>query len=382
MYQIYQQIFDIGSPEPLEQANKVVSNCEETPNDKSATAPSAAPSSTVGFEESYRLLSNLLERKVYLVLDALDECSDRKSAHLLRSLKKMLNVAKPADQKLKIIICSRPEEDIVNELSETSVIKIEEHNTLDIEKDAKVKLDGLPGLSTTERILACNAIVKKAGGLFRCVDPAIDFLKKPFKRPLEQVLERLPEGLTNSYQQALERTDPQYLELLKTTMHYCVLGKRKPTIAEIMDDFSCAYDEGDGDGDEENPYDRLDSPEDADESKRLIHEQIQKAGSNMFFEIEPNQVVKTRHNTVDDFFLTTLTPSEGVGFGAGDASSSPHQWKLSPKHGHLNLALTICKPHRWKIFLHLLTRSSQAPEFSTISEALHEACVCTCGAGR
>lgn len=64
------------------------------------------------------------------------------------------------------------------------MIKIEDHNGPNIERDAQEKLDGLPGMSSRERLLACKVIVQKTKGLFRCVDPAIDFLKKPFKRPL------------------------------------------------------------------------------------------------------------------------------------------------------------------------------------------------------
>jgi len=100
--------------------------------------------------------------------------------------------------------------------------------------------------------------VKKAKGLFRCVDPAIDFLKKPLQRPLENALAKLPDGLDNSYEQVFQQTDPQYLELLKTALQWSILGGRKPTVAEIMDDYSCAY--AQDDGSDVNPYDQLEDP--------------------------------------------------------------------------------------------------------------------------
>lgn len=71
------------------------------------------------------------------------------------------------------------------------------------------------------------------------------------------------------------------------------LGKEKPTISEIMDNFSCAYDQAEGSDD--NPYDQLDSSEIPEETRRLVHDQIRKAGSNIFLETVSGHLVKTRH---------------------------------------------------------------------------------------
>jgi hypothetical protein len=235
-------------------------------------------------------------------------------------------------------------------MSETATIKIQNHNGPDIELDAKGKLEALPGLSAPERALACEAIVKKAQGLFRCVDPAIDFLKRPWKRPLEQALEKLPDGLTNSYQQIFRQTDPQYLDLLKTALYWCILGKRKPTIAEVMDDYTCAYEQDDGS--DVNPYDQLLDPTTPSETKLLIHNQIREAGSNTFLEIESDQqVVKIRHATVTDFFLpaeSPLAPAHGhdqehLCPECKLKVNSNQTWTLSKKEGHLRMAITICE---------------------------------------
>lgn len=340
IFQLYQLFSDTDLPDLLKEANDIVNNYLGPGDPKIATSKGPASDSTAGFEEAYRSLGSLLDRDIYLVIDALDECIDRQRAHLLRTLKTTLTSPKFTDQHLKIILCSRPEDDIRDELSQTPSIRIEDHIKPDIEKAAREKLDGLPGLSPQERISACKAIVQSVEGIFRCVDPAIDYLKKPFKRPLQKVLDRLPKGLENSYQQALEQTDSQYLDLLKTALRWCILAKRNPTIAEIMDDFSCAYDQTEGD--DENPYEHLDDPEMPEDTKYLIHDQIRKAGSNMFLEIQSHQMVKTRHTTVKDFFLPPPVLQEASRNDKIDIEVHPRSWKLSEKEGHLDLAITIC----------------------------------------
>lgn len=165
-------------------------------------------------------MARLLDKKIYLVIDALDECADRKDTRFLKALKEMLSSPEISSFEFHVLICSRPEPDIGDHLTGYPVIKVEEHNGPDIQHAARLKLNDLPGLSSPERALACEAIVKKAKGLFRCVDPAIEFLKKPLQRPLEKALRRLPDGLDNSYQQILRHTDPEYLDLLKVALYW------------------------------------------------------------------------------------------------------------------------------------------------------------------
>lgn len=80
-------------------------------------------------------------------------------------------------ESVRILVCSRPE--LTDDLKDRATIRVEEHNGPDIERDVKAKLKKMPGFDTADRILACKAVVEKAKGLFRCVDPAIEFLKKP-----------------------------------------------------------------------------------------------------------------------------------------------------------------------------------------------------------
>ena len=344
LHQLYKLSLSQESPDNLEKANEFVMKYLESSEAKGGSQQKKSVATS--FEDVYPSLATLLDKNIYLIIDALDECTDRKESRFLKTLQDMLSLPDPPGFRFHIFICSRPEPDVVDDLKGKPVIKVEDHNAPDLEHAAKFKLDSLPGLSPTERTLACEAIVKKAKGLFRCVDPAIEFLKKPLQRPLEKALERLPDGLDNSYQQLLRQTDPEYLELLKTALHWSILGARKPTIAEIMDDYSRAY--AQDEGSDVNPYDELEDPTLPDEAKRLIPNQIREAGSSTFLEVSGNKVT-TRHTTVTDFFKRTTPSTDQPGNHCEDKlcpscknrAINDQSWTLTDKEGHIRMAITI-----------------------------------------
>ena len=373
LYQLYVLSNSQESPEVLEKANELVVNylAQAEPKGGSQQKKAAA----FGFEDAYPSMAELLQKKIYLIIDALDECTDRKESRFLSMLQDMLSRPDHPDFRLHFIICSRPESDVVDDLADKPVIKVEDHNGPDIEHAAKFKLDGLPGLSSAERILASEAIVRKAKGLFRCVDPAVEFLKKPLQRPLERALERLPDGLDNSYQQILRQTDPEYLELLKIALHWSILGQRKPTIAEIMDDYSRAYEQAEGS--DENPYDDLEDPTKPEETRRLIPDQIRAAGSSTFLEVSGTNVT-TRHTTVADFFMRSTTPTSQLVNHCEDMlcascttkAKYDQTWTLTQKEGQLRMAITICKALTHRVMAELTLKNSQTFEFAPISQEI------------
>ena len=340
LHQLYYMAQSDDSSEILDKANDVISNFlrkKDSSDPKSGSQQKQSGKAT-GFEKAYSSLAGILGQKIFLVIDTLDECTDREDAGILKTLQE---TQLASELPLKIMVCSRPEPDIVDSLVGKPIIKVEDHNGPDIERTAKAKLEELPGLSPAERVMACKSIVGKAKGLFRCIDPAIEFLKKPWQRPLENRLAELPDGLDNSYQQILRQTDPDYLELLKVGLTWSIFANIKPTIAEIMDDYSCAYADGiEGTG--ENPYDTVDN--------RLLGDQIRKAGSGTFLEVAENEV-SVRHTTVKDFFLKPQSAADDPNGHCLDdlcakcqAQKSAYQpWTMSEKEGQLRMAMTICE---------------------------------------
>ena len=340
LYQLYQMALSHESSDILDKSNDIISDFlgKKDSTDSKPGSQQKKSEKSIGFENAYPSLAKTLGKNIFLVIDALDECTDRKDAGILKTLQETLS---ESELPLKIMVCSRPEPDIVDDLVDKSAIKVEDHNGPDIEKAAKAKLEELPGLSSDERALACKSIVEKAKGLFRCVDPAIEFLKKPWRRPIERRLADLPDGLDNSYQQILRQTDPDYLELLTVGLTWSIFAQIKPTVAEIMDEYSCAYAEGIG-GSDENPYDSMDN--------HLIGDQIRIAGSGTFLEVAGNEVA-VRHTTVRDFFLRENPAAEAPNGHCMDdlcakckSKRSPDQpLTMSEKEGQLRMAITICE---------------------------------------
>ncbi|KAF6236351.1 hypothetical protein HO173_005442 [Letharia columbiana] len=340
LHQLYRTALSDESSDTLDRSNEVISNFlgKKDSADSKPGSQQKKSEKAVGFEDAYPSLAKILGKKIFLVIDALDECTDRRDTGILKTLQETLSAS---ELPLKIVVCSRPEPDIVDDLVDKPAIKVEDHNGPDIEKAAKAKLEDLPGLSSDERALACKSIVEKAKGLFRCVDPAIEFLKKPWRRPLEKRLAELPDGLDNSYQQILRQTDPDYLELLNVGLTWSIFAQIKPTVAEIMDDYSCAYAEG-IEGTDENPYDTIDN--------HLIGDQIRRAGSGTFLEVAGNEV-SVRHTTVKEFFLKANPAADTPNGHCVDDLCAKCQSKrsadqpltMSEKEGQLRMAITIFK---------------------------------------
>ena len=352
LHQFYQMALSDESSDLLDKSNDVISNFlgkKDSVDSKPGSQQKKSEKAT-GFEDAYPAMAKILGKNIFLIIDALDECTDRKDNKILKTLQETLVAS---ELPLKIMVCSRPEPDIVDDLVNRPAIKVEDHNGPDIEKAAKARLEGLPGLSSDERALACKSIVEKAKGLFRCVDPAIEFLKKPWRRPLEKRLAELPDGLNNSYQQILRQTDPDYLELLNVGLTWTIFAQIKPTVAEIMDEYSCAYAEG-IEGTDVNPYDSMDN--------HLIQDQIRRAGSGTFLEVAGNEV-SVRHTTVKDFFLKAGSAvGETNGHCEDELCAKCHSQMsadrpliMSEKEGQLRMALTICK-----ISTNLLGRHAKA----------------------
>lgn len=340
LHQLYQMALSDESSDILDRSNDVISNFlgkKDSADSKPGSQQKKSEKAT-GFEDAYPSLAKILGKKIILIIDALDECTDRRDAGILKTLQETLSVS---ELPLKVMVCSRPEPDIVDNLVSKAAIKVEDHNGPDIEKAAKAKLEELPGLSSEERALACRSIVEKAKGLFRCVDPAIEFLKKPWRRPLEKRLAELPDGLDNSYQQILRQTDPDYLELLKVGLTWSIFAQIKPTVAEIMDEYSYAYAEG-IEGSDDNPYDTMDI--------HLIGDQIRRAGSGTFLEVAGNEV-SVRHTTVKEFFLKVNPAAEVLNGYCLDElctkcqseKSADQPLTMSEKEGQLRMATTIFK---------------------------------------
>lgn len=196
----------------------------------------------------------------------------------------------------------------------------------------------------SERELALNEVLHKASGLFRYVDIAMEFLQRPWQRPLQNRLKDLPAGLEGLYLQNFQQTDIVYQGLLKTALTWTILAEGAIRVPEIMDAYSGAYKQGD--------YERLLTPASDPDTINLHVNQIRKAGG-IFLDVAPDsQVISLRHETVKDFFLheTEPQPKTPSHFHANELCQNckghleaQNHFKLSEKHGHLEIFKTLRK---------------------------------------
>jgi len=205
-------------------------------DDKDADAEKGLP-----FEEAYATLCAALKKKVFLVVDALDEVADRKDEEFIQQLMKIHK--QPMAQNIKIFVSSRPETDIVELLGESSRIRVEKFNEEDIKRAVGNQIQHIPGMSPSEREEACKMISDRAGPYFGYVNPALALLRQPWQRPLRKHLEQLPKNVYDMNLKILADTDPRYLNFLKTCMTWVIFanGNQKITIDEIVDAYSKVY---------------------------------------------------------------------------------------------------------------------------------------------
>jgi ankyrin repeat protein len=278
---------------------------------------------------------------VYLVIDGVDECSDRQQQGFLKSLIKASEVS---GVNLKLMICSRPETDISLDLEDLPQIKVEEYNAEDIREHANTQLQSLPGWTASERNLACDEIVKKAGSFFRYVEVAISILRQPWQRPIENKLKELPEGLNNIYSQVLRKTNPEYVGLLRTCLLWTILAEDEYVkVAEIVDAYSHPYSQDDqeafNDGDSDGKY------------SKLYQEQVTIAGGSFIDVDSKTAAISLRHNTVADYFLDEKRVEEFEEQSSHHACNMCERCQASlngrdpflitKKHGHLEVATII-----------------------------------------
>jgi hypothetical protein len=274
-------------------------------------------------------------------------------------LNDFLRISEITDVKLNILFGSRPVGDVKDSLSSVPTIEVKGRNEEDIRLNVNSLLGGLPRLSKSERTLACDDIVIKADGAFRYVKSAIDFLKLPWSKPLSARLQKLGRGLHNSYTQALQLTDPNYLELLRISLTWALLGEGKVTAYEVMDAFNCTYGESE-DVEDNSEIHFVESEEKKGDDRELTPlqkwalKEVEVAGSTFLDIKQPwkKGVIKPSHETVTEYFLDYTAEEKDHRDHSGenicstckkekDAASRP--FIITRKDGHLEIATTIRK---------------------------------------
>lgn len=292
------------------------------------------------FEESFESLARALNKKVILVIDAVQMILDSEEEEFATTLLRLL---RRDGVHVRIIVSSVSDSKFYSALDKTGTphLTLSEHNRKDIESTIKAKLIRMPGWSDAEKEEAQKKIIEKTGPDFTyAVHVAIPFLEEPWQRPLRNRLNQLPGGLDETYGQAIGQMASNYRELLKTSVTWALLANGPVTVTEVMDAHLGTY--------------LTDSPAVEDSTVReesaLYREQIRKAGGPFLDcqRTDKQSIVKLKDPAAARRFFLRETDSDEVTKedahicdNCKNKVAAAHDNSISEKHGHLALAITL-----------------------------------------
>ncbi|KAL1793099.1 hypothetical protein ACET3X_008081 [Alternaria dauci] len=229
-----------------------------------STAHSQAPSQKPSAEVLESILLALLkESKLsYLVVDALDECSEDQREQILEGFRRITQSL----PETRLLITSRKEADIEDLLSSWRVtrfaIGIESVNA-DIDLYVKNALDTdrkLVKLPSTTKKEIEDEFRKKSDGMFRWAALQLDNIRNvkiPRPKYISQALYEMPRTLDETYARILSSIDNPYFVEARAALEWLALSMRPLSVAELAEACSIRIDDSQEPFLEEGGYDAL-----------------------------------------------------------------------------------------------------------------------------
>ncbi|RVD82060.1 uncharacterized protein DFL_009903 [Arthrobotrys flagrans] len=219
-----------------------------------ATAGSDAFLANLGsLSDTIRMVSETIKQRVYLFIDALDECQDRREQNLGQHL---MSIVKTKTDGLRVIFSARDSIDVLDELSERpgelKIIEItSEKNSRDLVEylqhdvgavlDRRINQDRFPNFFDKELTRIVSIIHQKAKGDFTIARLIIASLQQPSKESLETKIQRLPAAIGDIYMASLESLTPDEQELIVVFLKWVVWSLSGMTVIEISDHYRELY---------------------------------------------------------------------------------------------------------------------------------------------
>ena len=249
IFQVYEYALESEEkPEILEECNRLFQHPKSTQGRRGYEGPSGRlfEQGPPDFSDAILQLSRILQRSIIIIIDAVDELPDQVQQDLydcLQFLTKQDPEGNEDRQIIKVLTgCRSNTQFSSNASNHDEVFDIEQGNAADMRTTMQSKLAGLKEWSGAEREEAVKEVMKKAGPRFDYVtEVAIPFLKQPFQRPLSNRLKALPEGITDSYKQALRDMPSNYIALLRTALTWTLHAGQPVRVKEIMEAYSRLY---------------------------------------------------------------------------------------------------------------------------------------------
>ncbi|KAL4781503.1 hypothetical protein BJX76DRAFT_350139 [Aspergillus varians] len=188
-------------------------------------------------EEFLHKLLKLTDRQVFVILDGLDECNPEYRDSLLDFLKGLTQ----KDLRLKIILSSRPQEDVLEQLGDTARINIGSNSRRDGIIAKKIVDTQLRRLSKDVKDLIIEKLTHLAQGTAIWTKMIVDLIRikkisaiGPMRRFLENI--PLPDQLSELYKTLLLRCTENHLEnqeLAITALKILAVSRRPLSILEL-----------------------------------------------------------------------------------------------------------------------------------------------------
>ena len=316
-------------------------------------------------------LVDVINTRVFVIVDALDECSDMEDG-LLDTLK----VLPESGIDIRVLMSSRPEDQILSSLKKVPHSEIEvsrETNHVDLLAYIEESLKKMPrfrGLDVGRRI------AKKSDGMFRCAflptafsfpftddstdaKVVIESLKdsKAVRTNVQELMRRLPNGMNDLYKQKLQRLEEYDREMLLTALRWLMCSDGKVEIALVADDIEhryedLGYEQDDSESDENVDSNDLLGPsgvsvgmdyqdKNIDDEERESIKRLRVVGRD-FLKFSAD-IIEVQHQSVRDF-----VNSEGESLLRGSRicpecgrMNQDSIYQAAPKHGHLMMVESI-----------------------------------------
>ncbi|KAE9377807.1 hypothetical protein N431DRAFT_365750, partial [Stipitochalara longipes BDJ] len=194
------------------------------------------------------MLRKLAGSKVYIILDAIDECDDDSKRMILdwvhglvddRELLKVCNSA--AQPTLKVLVTSRPDANVFDRLSKFPTLEMTETDTAEDlyafihsrTKDLSTRRHLKPEVTRS----IARFLEKNARGMFLWVALILDELSRRDERLSDETiaskLSRIPLTLVNTYEAILQSVAPSRRNDMWRIIGWLLYGRRGLTIAEL-----------------------------------------------------------------------------------------------------------------------------------------------------
>ncbi|KAH8732704.1 ankyrin repeat-containing domain protein [Phaeosphaeriaceae sp. PMI808] len=368
--------------ELLEDCNKVFIDPKEKEKNRSNIITNGNKAATLPeFADAFIAIAKRLGMNVIVALDEVDSLSVKDQQELATKLKAILAPPKAFTNKArptKVLVGCRSSSGFSNQMFSAGSllwsVDVGECNGVDMKKQLVDDLKNVPGLTQAEKEEAIDAILKRAGTRFAYIGTiAVPFMREPFRRPLSSRLHMLPEGMDNLYNEALRKMSSNYVELLRVALTWTLLAPIPLRVDEVMDIYHGTYTQR-GLNTEHEARAIVDA--EFTKTSELDIQQLQDArGPFLKLEVEPwsgqhfihlqdpPQIRDFCLNTSDTSFEEKSTEAH-VCARCMATGETADVLSISPKEGHLKLALECLRTMNNPVFQRRMTSWDEVPLWS------------------